>query len=388
MSERFTTANGTALGSSSRSNDCVTQAYAQVVGDVPNVKRYFTTANVDVHGNTPPANRYFTQLCIQILSTRTPTYEFTNVILSDVFPDDISYNSVGSTRFATDVIVVDSGDDQRIGRWDQPLMEYDVAFGVRTMEQLTALITFFRAMRGRLYAFNYRDHVDYTSSVAVAYEARQAPPITPFDQVIGQGDGQTYQFQLTKTYAASTTSLIRPIVRPEPGTVQIGINGAAYSSWTVDDNTGIVTFSSPLSKTLADPITKGALAAAVATLTGAPGDFTAFKPYVDRQVLLSGFAHNVNNIPLGVAATLVSVAADGSSISVNYPNAYGSVVETVTGVTVSIHPAPPLNAQISAGYRFFVPCRFDTDVLPVTLEDYGIGSSNSVKLIEVRPSAF
>ena len=69
-------------------------------------------------------------------------------------------------------------------------------------------------MRGRLYAFNYRDHVDYTSSVAVAIEARAAPPITAFDQVIGIGDGQTYQFQLTKTYAASTTSLIRPIVRP------------------------------------------------------------------------------------------------------------------------------------------------------------------------------
>ena len=137
-----------------------------------NAKRYFTQANADVHGNTPPSKRYFTQVCVQILSTRTPMYGFTNVILSDVFPDDISYNSVGSTRFATDVIVVDCGDDQRVGRWDQPLMEYDVAYGVRTMEQLTALITFFRAMRGRLYAFNYRDHVDYTSSVAVAYEAR------------------------------------------------------------------------------------------------------------------------------------------------------------------------------------------------------------------------
>ena len=301
MSERFTTANGTAVGSSARSNDRVTQAYAQLAGDVPNVKRYFTQANADVIGNTPPSKRYFTQVCVQIFSTRTPMYGFTNVILSDVFPDDITYNSVGSTRFATDVIVVDFGDDQRVGRWSQPLMEYDIAYGVRTMEQLMALIGFFRAMRGRLYAFCYQDNVDYTSSVPVAYEARTAPPITPTDQFIATGDGETYQFQLIKTYAAFSQSQVRTIYRPQPGTVVIGINGSVYSSWTVDDDTGIVTFNSPLSKTFADPITKGALAAAVATLTGAPGDFTAFKPYVDRQVLLSGFAQSVNNIPLGVA---------------------------------------------------------------------------------------
>jgi len=30
--------------------------------------------------------------------------------------------------------------------------------------------------------------------------------------------------------------------------------------------------------------------------------------------------------------------------------------------------------------------RFDTDILPVTIEDYGVGGSNSVKLIEVRSS--
>ena len=75
-------------------------------------------------------------------------------------------------------------------------MEYDVAYGVRTMEQLMALITFFRAMRGRTYAFNYRDNVDYTSSIPTAFEARAAPAIGPYDQWIGTGDGSTTVFQL------------------------------------------------------------------------------------------------------------------------------------------------------------------------------------------------
>jgi uncharacterized protein (TIGR02217 family) len=67
---------------------------------------------------------------------------------------------------------------------------------------------------------------------------------------------------------------------------------------------------------------------------------------------------------------------------------YGTHPEASTNVRLDVHPAPPVNAVIKAGFQFFVPCRFDTDILPVTLEDYGIGSSNSVKLIEVRQSAF
>jgi hypothetical protein len=42
------------------------------------------------------------------------------MFIDEQFPDDISYNSTGSTRFQTDVVIVDSGFDQRTSRWDQP----------------------------------------------------------------------------------------------------------------------------------------------------------------------------------------------------------------------------------------------------------------------------
>ena len=54
----------------------------------------------------------------------------------------------------------------------------------------------------------------------------------------------------------------------------------------------------------------------------------------------------------------------------------------------SIHPAPLSGVSLSAGFQFYVPVRFDTDILPITIEDYGIGGSHSVKLIEVRPAAW
>ena len=46
-----------------------------------------------------------------------------------------------------------------------------------------------------------------------------------------------------------------------------------------------------------------------------------------------------------------------------------------TASPLADHPrARRTGPAITAGYQFYVPCRFDTDTLPLTLEDYGIGS--------------
>jgi len=275
----------------------VTRAAAVVLGNVPSPEVYVTRVGAIAIGNLPSPEHMVTRICCSILASRTPLYNWIDMIVSDVFPNDISYNSVGSIRFATDVTVVDSGADQRTSRWDQPLMEYDIAYGVRTMEQLQALIAFFRAVKGRLYAFLYLDHLDFTSSVATAYEARSAPPISATDQVIGAGDGSTKTFQLSKTYStpSGAVSNVRPILCPNVSTVTIAFNGVVQGTgWSVNSTTGIVTFTA----------------------------------------------------------------------------------------------APASGVIISAGYQFYVPCRFDTDTLPMTLEDYGIGSAQSIKVVEVRPASF
>jgi uncharacterized protein (TIGR02217 family) len=63
---------------------------------------------------------------------------------------------------------------------------------------------------------------------------------------------------------------------------------------------------------------------------------------------------------------------------------YGAA-ETSTNAIVRRHPAPKTGKVLTAGFKFFVPVRFDVDRLPVTLEEYGVGSAGDVKLIEVRP---
>jgi hypothetical protein len=153
-----------------------------------------TQLNADVMGQSNPRRRVslvygnamikvqadedlrVSQMYAQVMVDFTPNFEWIEMFIPEVFPFDISLNSIGATRFQTDVVMVDSGHDQRQSRWDQPLMEYDVAYGVRTMEHLHGLIAFFRAMQGKKHAFLYRDHSDYTSTLAVDYEARRAPP--------------------------------------------------------------------------------------------------------------------------------------------------------------------------------------------------------------------
>ena len=269
-------------------------------------------------------------------------------------------------------------------------MEYDVAYGVRTMEQLMALIAFFRSMKGRVTAFNYLDHVDFTSSIPTSYEARRAPAVGPFDQTVGAGDGQTTSFQLTKTYATATQSQVRPIYRPVPGTVRMGVNGKETTFFTVSAQ-GVVTFTSPLSVKSKGAVSIPAGQGDYTTLTGQPGDFTALKAFAasNWSVSVTGFTNTAPNVVFSQGVTVVEVATDGSWVTLCYPHSYPLLAETSAGpITITMSPAPPPNTAITAGYQFYVPVRFDTDTLPITLHEYGVGGANSVKLIEVRPTSW
>ena len=371
-----------------RARAIVTSANMEVLATAGSPKIRMTQVHAEVLALHPPPPVKVTSCYMEILASRSPNYEFVAMVLPDTFPFDISYNSVGSTRFATDVIVVDSGDDQRVGRWDAPLMEYDVAYGVRTMEQLMSLIQFFRAMRGRLNAFCYQDNTDYTSSIPIAYESRQAPPITMLDQFIATGDGLTYIFQLTKTYSSHSLSQVRTITRPQPGTVLMAVNGVQSTYFTEDDTTGLITFTTPFTLTFSDALSINDGTPIALIDSGVANTFLGFLPFVGRNVTVTGFHHAKDNVSVTQqAAFIVSLASDYSWIEINYGSGYAGHAESgVTGVTISIHPAPPAESTVTAGFQFYVPCRFDTDILPVTIEDYGVGGSNSVKLIEVRIS--
>lgn len=398
MSLRITDTEAKDLGKSPPPVDQVTGVRSQVVGLKPTPVQMFTGADAKIIGQMtreggdpsgPRPHGYlhnFTSVEARVIFTRTPDFRWLEMLIPEVFPFDISYSSIGATRFTTDVTVVDSGDDQRNSRWTQPLMEYDVAYGVRTMEQLQGLIAFFRAVKGRLYSFLYLDHSDHTSTQATREEARSVPEPSWTDQPLGTGDGVTKVFQLQKKYATpgGAYSNYRPIYKPIPGSVQIGVNAERVLNWEVDNTTGKVTFLSPL-------IVSGIQNAKIEVVAGTTWKITAPTPHafagfsIGDKIVTWGWVNPFNNSNENIALVIGAINSDRNEITFTAPVDFGAVETALSGVTVAIHPAPKAGTVLTAGFRFYVPVRFDTDRLPVSLDYYGVGGAADVKLVEVRP---
>lgn len=146
------------------------------------------------------------------------------------FPTDIAYGAVGGPEYSTDIVEIASGHEQRNSNWSAARARYNVAHGVKTKEQLDALIAFFRARRGKAEGFRFKDWTDYQAT----YEA------------IGTGDGVTVLFQLKKRYSSSGVEQFRTIKKPVETSVNIYVDDVLQTSGVdVDYATGSVTFTAP-----------------------------------------------------------------------------------------------------------------------------------------------
>jgi uncharacterized protein (TIGR02217 family) len=154
------------------------------------------------------------------------------------FPTGISRAAQGGPERRTDVVVLGSGAEERNARWANSRRSYNAGYGVRSLNDLNAVIAFFEERRGRLHGFRWRDPADWKS----------CPPEdqpTALDQPIGVGDGTTAVFPLKKTYGSVFNPWVREIKKPVAGTVLVAVSGALQvptTAYTVDHATGLVTF--------------------------------------------------------------------------------------------------------------------------------------------------
>lgn len=102
--------------------------------------------------------------------------------------------------------------------------------------------------------------------------------------------------------------------------------------------------------------------------------FQLFKIYGSR------FAPWSRAIAKPVAGT-VRVAVAGQELQ-----APAFAVDTTTGiVTFDARHVPAAGAEITAGFQFDVPVRFDTDKLEVNLQGFQHGAIPSIPIVEIRP---
>ncbi|OLP61857.1 glycoside hydrolase family 24 [Xaviernesmea oryzae] len=153
------------------------------------------------------------------------------------FPLRLALGTSGGPERRTDIVSLSNGRETRNQRWARARRRYDAGSGIRSLDDLYAVLAFFEARSGRLHGFRFRDPVDF----------RSGPPGRPAqatDQRIGTGDGMRLTFPLIKTYADAGGGTVRDIAKPVAGSLLIAVAGrpVASSDVSCDWTSGLVTF--------------------------------------------------------------------------------------------------------------------------------------------------
>lgn len=226
------------------------------------------------------------------------------MFLDKRFPDCISYGSEFGPGFATDVVSAKSGKEYRNQNWEESRYGGNVVYGIRTEEDFLEMIAMFRIAKGRAHAFRFKDHGDYQAT----------------DSYFATGDGSTRALQLQKRYSYGTDTDDRKITRPV-APITIKRDGNAFTSFTLDDTTGIVTLTPDT--TYAD-ISDLSAAASDSSFNSTGSDLSQFA--VGDFVQVSGFYAEANNGYFKVATS----AADKITVTDEDDNAVTLVDEDAT----------------------------------------------------------
>lgn len=129
------------------------------------------------------------------------------------FPTDVSFGSQGGPEFKTQVFTSHRGFEKRNVEWCQPLMRFNVAYGIKTDVQMMKVLEFFNARQGKAYAFRYKHWGNFQI----------------INKPIATGDGFSQRLPLWKFYGFQGSrqyKRLRKIVKGSVTGVGIGAVGA------------------------------------------------------------------------------------------------------------------------------------------------------------------
>lgn len=140
-----------------------------------------------------------------------------------------------------EIVQTDGGHEVRNSRWSQSLREFHVSFAderLNSRVNIAAIRNMFAVTRGALNPFRFRDWTEYQLT----------------DELIATGDGAETDFQIIKSTTVAGETVSRNITRPCSDPVPVvKVNGSVVGGYTIDYDTGIITFS--VAPTNTHPIT-------------------------------------------------------------------------------------------------------------------------------------
>lgn len=146
--------------------------------------------------------------------------------LDIAFPPFVARGASGGPTFATNIVTLASGAEQRNVLWANARGRWNISTGIRTRAQMLEVIAFFHVVKGRAFSFRFRDWNDFQATEMVMQE------ITPT------------VWQLVKRYNVGGFEHVRTITKPVAGSVTIKIGGAAVVPADIDHQSGRISFTS------------------------------------------------------------------------------------------------------------------------------------------------
>jgi uncharacterized protein (TIGR02217 family) len=362
------------------------------------------------------------------------------------FPTNISMGAMGGPEFVTDIVTINSGYESRNQRWDTPRLKYDVSHAARTISEMSALVSFFRLVKGKAHGFRFKDFSDYTVNTVEGLFAKNSPGSVPSIYATGEKE-----YQLYKRYPYSSYTTDRKIQKPVAAGFKVYVDGVLQTlntHYTLDSTTGILTWTQ--AKATDTVLNYAAFNIGGITL-GSTTTITTTAPHsflVGDRIQLSGIVGTtqLNNIYVTITAVATStfsfispnttgytawasggickkfpITNEASTPTVHWPAhgysngqyTYLKIVSPggtwvagsylISGVStntfkITLNSSTLGNITTSATFSkyftpttiiawegtFDVPVRFDTDFMNTTIQSSIHGSWDSIPLIEIR----
>ncbi|MEM6666081.1 MAG: DUF2460 domain-containing protein [Pseudomonadota bacterium] len=151
------------------------------------------------------------------------------------FPTAIALGASGGPERRTEIVTLASGHEERNQRWAHSRRRYNAGYGLKSLADVHAVITFFEERRGRLHGFRFKDPFDHQS-------ASPGTPIAATDQLQVLDNGST-TFQLICTYGTGASRYTRQIRKPAAGSLLVAEDSVMLAEgvdFSVDTITGVV----------------------------------------------------------------------------------------------------------------------------------------------------
>lgn len=137
------------------------------------------------------------------------------------FPEDVSWGSSGGPQFKTQIFESFRGYEKRNIDWAQPMMRFNVAYGVKTDVQTLSVLNFFNARQGRAYGFRYKHWGNYRIR----------------NGAIATGDGFSTRLPIWKFYGFQGARMYKRLRKIVPGSVlNVGLGAVGGLVEGVDYN--------------------------------------------------------------------------------------------------------------------------------------------------------